>query len=516
MKLLKRLLATLLLTIIMTTVILWALAKSVNPEVVKAYVSTQLANLTHQNSKVEGDISWHVFPRPGIKITNIQIGDESNSSNYSVRLENLFFNLKITPLLGGKFVFNEFNVDGFKININPDSSTVSDKVNNASTSSENAKSSFAQQFAIERFLLSRGQINIIKDQRKITLSGLQIGAEQFNLQKRLFPLQFKNNIELVDGKEKILKAHINFKGSTSLSPELFKAPLTALQNTPLDGQLSIQNVKIKKFKVTKISAHTKTKPGILFLNPLTITLYDGESVGDLNYEFATSKLIVNQTATNVDSSKFFQDLVDKTLFSGSLDFSIHAQTNLQSANWHERTSGNGSVTIKDGVLQTINLDKVVEQTSAQINHLLFGQKTEKEHILELGQFNNPEFFKGGTNFKLLTCQYQLKDEKLESNSLVLQTDKLQLKGDGTLNLSDEKIDSRLYAKATITDSGIDKIQQLLGGSFPVQITGTLTEPSVSPDIQKINPMLAKLWIKSTLSKPVKEIGKAIKTILQAS
>ena len=67
---------------------------------------------------------------------------------------------------------------------------------------------------------------------------------------------------------------------------------------------------------------------------------------------------------------------------------------------------------------------------------MLDKKVEKERTLELGQFNNPEFFKGGTNFKLLSFHYHLKDAKLESNSLVLQTDKLQLKGEGNLNLKD--------------------------------------------------------------------------------
>ena len=77
MKLLKKLLATLLIVILITTIALWVLARSVKPEVVKNYVNSRTISLTHQNSKVEGDISWQVFPRPGIKITQIHIGNEA-------------------------------------------------------------------------------------------------------------------------------------------------------------------------------------------------------------------------------------------------------------------------------------------------------------------------------------------------------------------------------------------------------------------------------------------------------
>ena len=66
-------------------------------------------------------------------------------------------------------------------------------------------------------------------------------------------------------------------------------------------------------------------------------------MGDLDYEFASKKLIVNQTATNLDSTKFIRDLFNKTLFKGSMDFSIHAQANLQDANWQDNITGNGSL-----------------------------------------------------------------------------------------------------------------------------------------------------------------------------
>ncbi|ARG99882.1 AsmA family protein [Legionella micdadei] len=513
MKILKRLLAGTLITLVIATIALWTLAKTINPEIVKDYVSAQLSTLTQQESKVNGEISWQIFPRPGIRITQIQIGNEDNQANYSAKLENLLFNLKITPLLRGKLVFNELNVDGFKIHINPEALSPSLKSVRLKGKNEE-KTSLADQFAIERFLLSHGQIVIQENQKLVTLSGLQIGAEQFNFQRTAFPLQFKTTLEVNAAKEKLFKTHINFKGRTSLAPSLFSNPLIALQNMPLDGQLSLQNTKLKHFKVTKISARTKTKPGVLLLNPLTFDLYNGESVGDLHYEFASKKLILNQTATNLDSAKLGHDLFNKILFKGSLDFSIHAQANLQNPNWQDSFNGRGNLTIKEGTMEAINLDKVIEGTSNKVNTLLLTKKTNNgQQILELGQFNNPEFFKGSTNFKLLTFQYLLQNEKLTSNSLVLQTDKLQLKGEGNLDLRNNDIDGRLLAKVVLQDSQIDKIQQLLGGGFPILIKGTLTEPTVLPDLQKINPVLTQAWIQDTLTKPVKKLEETVKTIL---
>lgn len=514
MKFLKKLVTGLVLLFVITIITLWALAKSIKPETVKSYVSSQLSTLTEHKSIVNGDISWQVFPRPGIKITGVQIGDENDKTNYSVKLDNLLFHLKITPLLRGKLVFSELNVDGFKITINPDSQT-SVKVKKSKQNKVAKTNNMTEEFAIERILLSRGQIVIVQNQKKITFSGLQIGAEQFNLQKISFPLQFKTVLDVSEAKEHLLKAHINFKGSTALSASLFNNPIIALQNIPLEGQLSLQDLRLKKLKINKVSANAKTKIGVFHLNPLTLSLYNGESVGDLSYEFASRKLTVNQTATNLDSGKLIYDLVKKRLFKGSVDFSIHAQANMQDSNWQEHASGNGSLTIKDGVVESINLDRVIDETSNKINKLMSrSKKKDAKQALELGQFDDPNIFKGSTRFELLTFQYQLQDSTLQSNSLVLQAEKLQLKGEGALNLKDYDLDSHLSAKVALTDEKVEKIQQLLGGSFPILVKGTLTKPVVLPDLQKINPILTKAWLKETLVKPVETIVKPVKQIQQ--
>ena len=513
MKILKNLLIGLLTLIIITTIIIWVLTKAIQPELIKNYVSSQLSALTHQNSKVEGDISWHLFPLPGLKITKIQIGTENSPANYSLTLDSLRFNLKITPLLRGKLVFNEINVDGFKININPDAPSIAMKIQDIIHSND-AKTNIAEQFAIERFLLSNGKIVINQNQKKITLSNLQVGAEQFNLNKALFPIQFKTDLSIITANEKLLKTHINFKGSTSISAELFNNPLIALQNTSIEGQLFLQNLKFKQLKINTISAQIKTRPGLLSLNPLALKLYNGESVGDLKYEFVTTKLIVNQTATNLDSSTLIYDLLNKNLLKGTMDFSIHAQANLQTTNWQENTTGKGSLTIKEGVIEAINLNKIIDDVSSKINLMIADKKVSVDGLLQLAQLNNPEFFKGITNFKLLTLQYRLQNAQLESHSLVLQTDRLQLQGDGRVDLKNQGLSGQLIAKIILTDSNLAKIQQLLGGGFPFLLKGTLTEPLVLPDLQKINPLLTNNWLADTLAKPVEKIKETLQTIFQ--
>src|SRR5262249_14785800 len=97
--------------------------------------------------------------------------------------------------------------------------------------------------------------------------------------------------------------------------------------------------------------------------------------------------------------------------------------------------------------------------------------------------------------------------------LVLQTERLQLKGNGELDLKNKDINNHLFVTVSLTNPKVDKIQQLLGGSFPILVQGNLLTPIILPDLKVINPILTQYWLKETLKNPVKEIHKQIKSLL---
>jgi uncharacterized protein involved in outer membrane biogenesis len=497
----KWLLAALLL-VATIVLIFFVWVSSINPLNARQELSARLSEISQQKSTISGTLSWQAFPSPGILVTDIQIGEDNPKSPYSLHINKLFLQLKLVPLLRGKLVFNELTVDGFQLQANAPS---------FADNHSPPLNPLGEQFAIERFLLSHGKVTFSSNQKTLTLSGLQIGGGQFNLSQRPFPIQLKTQVEIKEAEKRVIKTQLNFKGSSKFSNRLINNPLMALQNASIEGELVLQKSTFYPLKINKINAHLKTGRGLLSLNPLTLTLYKGESIGKLDYAFASKKLSINQMATNLDSSALLYDLFKKHLTKGSMDFSIHSEINTDDLHGLEHFSGQGSVTIKEGSLEAIDLNKVIEDTNQKINHL--STQTKTENPLELASFENQAFAKGSTPFNLLTFHYLLQNGTLESQSLVLQTDTLQLKGSGRLYLNNTALESHLFAKLTIQNSAMDKLQQLLGGSFPLIITGTLSEPKVVPDLHKINPLLATLWVKDTLTKPVKLLEKTVTSIL---
>ena len=525
MKFLKKFSIAVLLIFIAVTPILWVLAKSVNQTIIKDYLNNQISQLTKQNSRIYGDLSWRLLPRPSLKITDIEIGEKNNKDSYFVKLDNVLFNLKITPLLRGKIVFSEFVVNGFTINIPADShnnnTLLANKVPANTTPITNrpvgnhgfSANNMAQRFAIERFLLSNGQITLGQQQtKKINFVNLQIGAEQFNLQRKSFPLQLKGklNMENSDG---VLptKANFTFTGNIALPATLFHTPIISLSDLILTGQLSINDLNLKQFKMKKIDASTELKQGILKLSPLSAILYNGESVGNLSYEHSQKKLIINQTSTNININALLHDLGKDKILQGSIDFALHAQISMKNGSWQDNIIGNGSLTIKDGAIEAVNLDKMIFGTGDLINNIIVN-KTPQSQQLVVDNFANL-LFTGSTKFKLFTFQYNIQNAKLQTNSLILQTDKLQLTGNSQLDLNTNNLESHLLAKVILLDNNLEKIQQLLGGNFPIYISGPLANPVILPDLKIINALLSTTLLKSVIKKNNKHIQQKLNKML---
>ncbi|HAT9024997.1 TPA: AsmA family protein, partial [Legionella pneumophila subsp. pneumophila] len=99
MKLLGKILLAFTALMIFVSITLWILAKNIKPETIKQLVSNKITAITHKQSQIDGTISWQLFPRPGLKFNKIHIGNENLNDNYSLLIDTLLLNLKITPLL---------------------------------------------------------------------------------------------------------------------------------------------------------------------------------------------------------------------------------------------------------------------------------------------------------------------------------------------------------------------------------------------------------------------------------
>ena len=97
----------------------------------------------------------------------------------------------------------------------------------------------------------------------------------------------------------------------------------------------------------------------------------------------------------------------------------------------------------------------------------------------------------------------------------MQADKIQLKGSGEVNFNTGIQALDLSAKLITTDADVNQIQQLVGGSFPIKVYGTITDPKILPNNEYINPIVSAFLLKNTITQPVKQIGNGFKNLLSA-
>lgn len=502
MKFIKKILVAFVILSIVAGVLIWIFTKNITHTAVKDLMNKELATLTSQKSQINGEITWRFLPRPGVKISQINIVD----THYTLAIDNLLFNLKITPLLHGQLVFKEIKIDGLTANIrnleNQSHLTLPESIQN---------NSGKIQFEIDRFLLSRGEIVITEPRQKITFTGLELNAEQLNTQHKFFPLKFKTTLAVSNPQNQI-KAILDYDGKIRLNTSALKQPFSAPQNTGLNGQLLARNIRFNNFKISKLSAKVINKQGVLMLNPLKMSLYSGESAGDLSYQFSSKKLSINQIASNINASQFFTNLFGKTFVKGNVDLSAHGAINLNDKNWQDNVSASGNLTIKDGVLHFIDLQSLADSAAKKIHTLSAENQNDLE--LQLEQPLVPKQNSGGTtSFQLLSLQYRLQNALFISDSLLLHTSNIQLRGNGQINLNNNALVGNLFATLVTTDTMLSKIQQLLGGNFPLKLSGTLNQPEILPNARAINPIITRYMLKSAIVYPVKQIKNQLETIL---
>lgn len=506
----KKILSALFFVFILTTLAIWMLIKSISPNAIKEMINKQLITITTPKSHIDGQVVWHLFPHPGIKITQIIIVDDVTQA--TLLIDNLLLNLKFNSLLRGQLVFKEIQIDGLSINIkNPGIPTNLMSVKNAALNSP-LQNSTPVQFDIDRFSLTHGQISITQSQQKITLKKLQIDAKQLNLKNSYFPLNVKTTFSISTAGNKI-QGRMDYDGSIRIPQSIFTNHFITPPNTGIKGLLGIENFIFNQVKISKISAHISTKKSALVLNPLKFSLYSGKSVGDLSYQFSTKKTFINQKATGLNANSLFKNLFGKTLVNGRLDMAIHGSTNLQDSNWINSLMGDGYLTIKEGILYFVDLQSLADNASKKIHLLPNQDKTDLELALSKPLINSKINLPGTTPFQLFNMKFRLKDNNLIGDSLLLQTITMELKGNARLDLNNDDLQGTLSAKLLTADNIVGNIQQLLGGSFPLKLSGKINQPEILPNDHEINPIMTRYILKSAIKHPVKQIKNQIYNLI---
>lgn len=483
------------------------ITKLVDPNDYRNQIEQFIYSKTGRSLDIQGDIEWSLFPRVGISLPEVTIGNPKGIEGPSLaHIEKLNLQARLLSLLTGKIDIDEIRIDNAKINL------IIDKDNH-----NNWQQWQARNQPQLTFYAALGKTPVVLHNNKshsLPIRALSISSLEIH----------NSRVQLIDRRSNEMQEFRNvdfslrgFKNDRDFPVQLayewiLKKSNSALQqrlNATAHVKLAQQQLSLPEFSITsfwirpelgklpidiegKLSANLQTKQ--ISLPDLTIQIANMTLNGQINIEqkanhpVLSAQLKSNDTALKPlltalnGSSRLSGQLTWQTTLNGRLD---------AEAGFVSTLDGQGQIAIADGVLSGINLTNLMQQA-----------------IAYTGTGNKPSSSDTTANetvFNSIRGSYTLQQGVLSNNDLVIEFNPYVAKGTGSINLVNDRISYQLtLAGNSSTNKNIE---------LPVLITGSVDHPAIRPDFGKIAEQFFKKEIKNFLTNPNQNLKDTLKHFL---
>jgi AsmA protein len=263
-------------------------------------------------------------------------------------------------------------------------------------------------------------------------------------------------------------------------------PTDFLRDINGQGILQVDQLTIAKINLKKVYSRVFAEHGVIKITPLSADLYEGRSQGaiTLNASQSVPTISVNEMFNDVQVGQLLSDLSNTSKLqitgTGNLTLNLKTQGNTADA-LIKALDGNIRFGISNGTIKNLN---VAQQMYAAIAHVLNGSTNTT---------SNTASSSDETKFVSLTGNILINNGIATNNDLLLQSTALRATGKGTANLVSQTIDYNLDATALGDPFGRDvlNVQEQIGGSIPLHVTGSFADPKINPNLTMITANLLK-------------------------
>lgn len=259
--------------------------------------------------------------------------------------------------------------------------------------------------------------------------------------------------------------------------------LSGLKAVNADVDASWQKLTTGKLSVGATKLNANLKDGKLALTIANAALYNGALSGVVNASSAGS-IGADVKLAGIDIEALMTALSGKSRLEGktNLAFAVTAKGKSQSE-WVNSLNGSGSLKVVDGALKGINIGQFLRDAK---QGFLFKSESES------------------TDFTDLTATFNIASGVLTNTDLAMKSPALRLAGEGTVNLPAKTLNYRLTPTLAQTSKGQGGKDSVAGVTVPLVITGSWSNPSVTPDLE------AMLRDPEALKENIKNLGETIK------
>lgn len=507
--LLKKILITLTLLIFLSIALLWMLKNIISPDYIKQLISEKISAVTKEPTRVHGEVRWQIFPRPFVLVKGLEIGREHSESGRHASIASLALKPRIMPLLSGNFVADGLVISQMKAQIKLHSKPAMPA---KKALAHQAQSNMRHQLHIKKLDIKDSEIAIDKQGQQLLLKSFNLHSDHLKMGGKAIPFNVTTHLS-IEKKHLQFDSSIDFHGRFDLPATLDNQIIENPSLLNLQGQLGLQDININRLHMSRLNGSLNFKNKRFTLNPLTFSLYEGQSLGFLEYDSVNDVLNIEQTGTGLNSKALAYDLSGHNFLIAKMDYALHATMPLNS---NAGMKASGQLHLKNGVLKGIDLNYMIDSLVKKTNQVLDMEKINIPNALALADFDLARIYQGDTAFKLSNIDWTLEHNLLESNEIIFQSERFKLHGQGVIDLNTQTIKAKL--KAIITDmrenDQVLKAQRLLGGSFPILIQGSVFKPDILPDVEAMYPSISNYLLKHKLNKGIDKLKDKLGDLFQ--
>jgi AsmA protein len=270
--------------------------------------------------------------------------------------------------------------------------------------------------------------------------------------------------------------------------------LSALKNLDLKGKLTVGKLKVMNLTITDILAEITAQNGLVTADPMNLNLYGGSysARGTLDASKSVAAWTESGRLKNVQAGPLLKDLTGKDRLSGT----TNAQYDLTGAgltpdNIKKSVSGTASFAFTDGAISGINVAKMLRDGWERLK----GRPVSGDEPAK-------------TDFAELLGSATLTNGHIVNKDLLMKSPLLRVTGQGWADLPKNSTDYTATVTVVGTLEGQDgkSIEDLKGLPLPINVKGSLDNPSISLDLKAMGEAL----FQGTFKEGAKDIEKTIK------
>lgn len=251
-------------------------------------------------------------------------------------------------------------------------------------------------------------------------------------------------------------------------------PLETLRSLNSQGELKIGQLIISNARVSDVVLGMNAKDGQINLSPVSANLYEGSYRGDINLNATSDQptLSFDSALQGVNIDPLMVDVIGASNVSGTgnMELAVSA-SGIDTPAMIKNLNGNGKIYLEDGILQGVDVAKVLAQVEIMI-------RNRRPMQIDRGE---------QTPFDTFSSTLDINGGVVRSNDLEVLAPGIQVTGRGTvINLNNHNINYDLIASADQGTATRGEEQYDIGGySIPIKCSGNASDPSCLPNVEKI-------------------------------